>query len=179
MSVWLLRVTHRVILHRYSWNLCRTRNCQQRRNDRGIAGSTTFISASLTNEDSILSEYLLITNTNLKTNVCLIPKLDSLFLWLTGDFSLNYCHLFKSLVISGSYRSDSFYNAKLLRQGMNAKGRLCFEREDKAGSLPQFFLPQNWVFRLCPPTQPLSFQPFAAVWNACKTVFPTDKLHGA
>lgn len=159
-SEWLFRVTHRAILHRYNRNQYRTRNCQQRRNDRGFAGLTTFISASLTNEDSILSEYLPITNTNLKTNICLIPELDSLFLWLTGDYSLNYCHLFKSLVISGSYRSDSFYDAKLLRQGMNAKGRLCFEWEAKAGSLPQFFLPQNWVFRLCPLTPPLSFQPF-------------------
>lgn len=62
---------------------------------------------------------------------------------------------------------------------MNVKGRLRFSSEEKSGSLPQFFVPQNWVFRIFPLTSPLSYHPFATVGKACKTVSPTEKLQGA
>ena len=179
MSVRMLRVTHRAILHRYYWNQCRTRDCQQRRNNRGFAGSTTFISASLTNEDSILSEYLPITNTNLKTNVCLthnsiVCSYDwrETSLWIIVIFSnllsfpdhigrtrftmQSYCGRIwtprDAYALSGGPKPAAFHNFSFLKIGYSV-----------------FVLPLN----------PCLFNPFAAVWNACKTVFPTDKLHGA
>lgn len=39
------------------------------------------------------------------------------------------------------------------------QGTLSLLSEENSGSLPQFFIPQNWVFRIFPLTSPLSYHP--------------------